>query len=127
VQNIPENYPRDCSDEAIIKVINFYASNISKAGNTSPSITGWSSIIQLGQNELQHRSIKEQMDIIKDSSDSSSLLGRRALYISIFSFVLSFLAISISIYIATLSIKSSQRWEDKQIKLISEINEKLVK
>jgi len=108
--NLPEGFPTDCSDEKIIEVINEFSSQLRASNASINASMNYSPVIQLGQNELQRR-------FVNRTSDTSSRLTKISIIIASLSILLSFVAI----ICAVASIRSSHRWEDRQIKLLEKI------
>ena len=113
--NIPKGYPNQLSEEEILMFIKTAAENIRGSGSLN-DILWFTSLINLGQNELQYRNNQKSGETIEKSARSSNKLSKLAIIIS------STAVITTAIF-GSADYFSDKRWQKQQINKLEEIGQ----
>lgn len=132
---LSSNYPRGCTEEQIITVIDDLSKDILASGGNINTVLRLSPIIALGQSELQkrvlesshlinkelHAEVKRLSDITNKNTISSEKYANASKFISLVALILSLLSIAISIYFSVQLNTESDIWRHEEINLLQKI------
>jgi hypothetical protein len=136
---IPTNYPIDCTDEEIIRVIRELSQEMIAGGGNINTVMQFTPLITVGQAELQKRVLHENNStteelhaetvqlktITENYSKSSEQFAKSSRILSMLAIIISIISLLALVYFGFKSNQSDKVWQNEQLKILKDINSNL--